>query len=76
MVAATCRRRGSLNQSVARGESGGLAAIRGVEFAQDIGHVIGGGAGTEEEPLGDFRVGEMLAEEREHLPLAGSQAEG
>src|SRR5215212_10184286 len=62
---------GSANsdQRVAGGNGGGLAPVGYPQLAEHVGDVLAGGVRTNEELLGDLRVGQALAEEGKHLPL-------
>ena len=45
------------------------------ELGEDVGDVGAGGAGADEERLGDLAVGPALGQQPQHLPLARRQAE-
>src|SRR3954447_15710448 len=55
---------------------GGLTAAAHLELGQDRGYVVVGGLRRDEQPLGQLRVRQPLAEEGEHLKLPGGQARG
>ena len=55
---------------MAGGDGRGLATVFGAELAQDVGDVELDGAGADVETVGDLGVGEPLAEQAEHFPLA------
>ncbi len=54
---------------------GGLGAVGHAELAEDVGDVQARGLGADEQPLGDLPVRQPLADQLEHLGLAGGQAE-
>ena len=46
-----------------------LAPVGDAELTEEVGDVPGGGAAADEEPLGNLRVGQALAEQPQDLPL-------
>ena len=58
------------------GDDGGLDAVGGAELGEDRADVVLDGAGAQVEAVGDLGVGEALAEQGEHVELAGGEAAG
>ena len=61
------------DETVAGGDGGGLAPAGDAELGEDVAGVAGGGGPADEERLGDFRVGQALAQEGEDFPLAAGE---
>src|SRR6266571_4996246 len=61
------------NQSFAPGEDGGLGAIHQLQLAQDIADVTFHGFLTDDQPPGDFPVGESFGDEPQDLAFAFAQ---
>lgn len=55
------------------GEDDKLRAITGAEFTHCTAHMCLGCGGTEDEPFGDFIVGETASHQRHHFTLALGQ---
>ena len=62
------------DQLVLDGIAGGGGSRGDLDFAVDGGEVVVDGAGTDEELVGDLRVGESLGEEAQDFDFAGGQA--
>ena len=61
------------NQPFAPGEDGGLGAIHQLQLAQDIADVTFHGFLTDDQPSGDFPVGESSGDEPQDLAFAFAQ---
>src|SRR5215207_3321866 len=62
-----------LGQPVADGAGSSLGARRDAKLGQDVRDVGFGGAGADEEGLGDLGIGPARGHEPKHLPLPGRQ---
>ena len=55
------------DQGVADGVDGGFATSRNIELEEDGADVLGGGAGADEEALGDLSVRPALHQQSQHV---------
>lgn len=76
MTALSPGARRSVDERVLDGDSGGLRTICCTQLAEQVGDMGGHGAVPDEQPLGDFGIGQALTELFENVLLAVGKHKG